>query len=33
MAAKQNMIKHVSDRHSNDRRYAINATKIIEELG
>ena len=31
--AKQNMIKHVSDRHSNDRRYAINATKIIEELG
>lgn len=31
--AKQSMIKHVSDRHSNDRRYAINATKIIEELG
>jgi len=31
--AKQNMIRHVADRHSNDRRYAINATKIIEELG
>lgn len=31
--ADQNMIRHVSDRHSNDRRYAIDATKIIEELG
>lgn len=31
--ARQNMIRHVSDRHSNDRRYAINATKIIEQLG
>lgn len=31
--ANQNMIRHVSDRHSNDRRYAIDATKIIEELG
>lgn len=31
--ANQNMIRHVSDRHSNDRRYAINAEKIIEELG
>lgn len=26
-------IRHVPDRHSNDRRYAIDATKIIEELG
>lgn len=26
-------IKYVPDRHSNDRRYAIDATKIIEELG
>src|SRR3989339_148481 len=31
--ADENMIRHVSDRHSNDRRYAIDATKIIEELG
>lgn len=31
--AKESVIRHVSDRHSNDRRYAINATKIIEELG
>lgn len=31
--ADQKMIRHVSDRHSNDRRYAINASKIIEELG
>jgi len=31
--ANENMIRHVSDRHSNDRRYAINATKIIEKLG
>ena len=27
------VIKHVSDRHSNDRRYAIDSTKIIKELG
>lgn len=26
-------IRHVPNRHSNDRRYAIDATKIIEELG
>ncbi len=26
-------IRHVPDRHSNDRRYAIDATKIIDELG
>jgi dTDP-glucose 4,6-dehydratase len=26
-------IRYVPDRHSNDRRYAIDATKIIEELG
>ena len=26
-------IRHVPDRHSNDRRYAIDATKIITELG
>ncbi len=26
-------IRHVPDRHSNDRRYAIDATKIISELG
>src|SRR3989339_239271 len=31
--ASENMIRNVSDRHSNDRRYAIDATKIIEELG
>ncbi|AKM82859.1 dTDP-glucose 4,6-dehydratase [Candidatus Woesebacteria bacterium RIFOXYC1_FULL_31_51] len=31
--ANENMIRNVSDRHSNDRRYAIDATKIIEELG
>ena len=31
--ADHKMIRHVSDRHSNDRRYAINASKIIEELG
>ncbi|MDO8340483.1 MAG: GDP-mannose 4,6-dehydratase, partial [Candidatus Woesebacteria bacterium] len=31
--AKESVIRHVSDRHSNDRRYAIDATKIIEELG
>lgn len=28
-----NCIRHVPDRHSNDRRYAIDATKIITELG
>jgi dTDP-glucose 4,6-dehydratase len=28
-----NTIRHVPDRHSNDRRYAIDATKIIQELG
>jgi dTDP-glucose 4,6-dehydratase len=28
-----NAIRHVPDRHSNDRRYAIDATKIIQELG
>jgi dTDP-glucose 4,6-dehydratase len=28
-----NAIRHVPDRHSNDRRYAIDATKIITELG
>lgn len=28
-----NAIRHVPDRHSNDRRYAIDSTKIIEELG
>lgn len=27
------VLKHVPDRHSNDRRYAIDATKIITELG
>ncbi len=27
------VIRHVPDRHSNDRRYAIDATKIVEELG
>lgn len=27
------VLRHVPDRHSNDRRYAIDATKIIEELG
>ena len=27
------VIRHVPDRHSNDRRYAIDATKIIQELG
>ncbi len=27
------VIRHVPDRHSNDRRYAINATKIITDLG
>jgi dTDP-glucose 4,6-dehydratase len=26
-------IRHVPNRHSNDRRYAIDATKIVEELG
>ena len=26
-------IRHVPDRHSNDRRYAIDATKVSEELG
>lgn len=31
--ADSNVIRHVPDRHSNDRRYAIDATKIIEELG
>ena len=31
--ANENVIRHVSDRHSNDRRYAINATKIMDELG
>jgi dTDP-glucose 4,6-dehydratase len=29
----ESVIRHVPDRHSNDRRYAIDATKIIEELG
>src|SRR5258706_3244359 len=28
-----NIIRHVPDRHSNDRRYAINASKIVTELG
>lgn len=28
-----NTIRHVPDRHSNDRRYAIDAAKIIQELG
>jgi hypothetical protein len=28
-----NAIRHVPDRHSNDRRYAIDSTKIIQELG
>lgn len=27
------VIRHVPDRHSNDRRYAIDATKIVTELG
>lgn len=31
--ADKNVIRHVPDRHSNDRRYAIDATKIINELG
>ena len=31
--ADKSAINHVPDRHSNDRRYAIDATKIIEELG
>lgn len=29
----ESVIRHVPDRHSNDRRYAIDATKIITELG
>lgn len=29
----ESWIRYVPDRHSNDRRYAIDATKIIEELG
>lgn len=29
----ESVIRHVPDRHSNDRRYAIDATKIISELG
>jgi dTDP-glucose 4,6-dehydratase len=29
----ESVIRHVPDRHSNDRRYAIDATKIIKELG
>ncbi|OGM81669.1 dTDP-glucose 4,6-dehydratase [Candidatus Woesebacteria bacterium RIFOXYB1_FULL_41_13] len=29
----EKVIRHVPDRHSNDRRYAIDATKIITELG
>jgi len=29
----ESAIRHVPDRHSNDRRYAIDATKIITELG
>lgn len=29
----QSVINYVPDRHSNDRRYAIDATKIISELG
>ncbi len=31
--ADESMVNHVPDRHSNDRRYAIDATKIITELG
>lgn len=31
--ADSSVIRHVPDRHSNDRRYAIDATKIVEELG
>lgn len=31
--ADPDSIRHVPDRHSNDRRYAIDAAKIIEELG
>ena len=31
--ADERAINHVPDRHSNDRRYAIDATKIITELG
>lgn len=31
--ADESVINHVPDRHSNDRRYAIDATKIITELG
>lgn len=30
--ADETMIDHVPDRHSNDRRYAIDATKLITEL-
>lgn len=29
----ERVIKHVSDRHSNDRRYALDASKIAKELG
>ena len=29
----QSVVRHVPDRHSNDRRYAIDATKIMTELG
>ncbi len=29
----ESLIRYVPDRHSNDRRYAIDATKITEELG
>ena len=29
----QSVIRHVPDRHSNDRRYEIDAAKIIKELG
>lgn len=29
----ESVIRHVPDRHSNDRRYAIDATKIVTELG
>lgn len=31
--ADRSVIRHVPDRHSNDRRYAIDAKKITEELG
>ena len=31
--AEESAINHVPDRHSNDRRYAIDASKIVSELG